>query len=560
MTYLSFARRSETFLAIALAICATLVDSAIAGAQGPTTRPNIVIILADDMGFSDAGCYGGEIPTPNIDQLAAKGVRFTQFYNNAWCCPSRASLLTGRFPHQVGVGTNIDGYTKWMRDAANSPAYGDQLTAGVPTMGDLMRGAGYHTMMIGKWHLGYRPDAWPARRGFDRSFALVGGAMNYWGSETDGKPAAMELNGETFVPPKDGFFATDAFTDRAVEFLNEAAKGATPTDGGGADTMAKPFLLYLAYNAPHWPLHARPAEIEKHRGKYKKPWQDVREARYERLRKLGVIDERVALAPVERGNVKPWAELTDAERDEWDLRMSVYAAMVERLDAGVGRVMSALRDAGVAENTLVLFVSDNGGAAEDPGRGPASATTGTRDSFRGYARPWASVSNTPFFRNKVTIFEGGISAPMIAHWPAGIPKERHGRFVREPAHLIDLLPSFLELAGATPNEAFKPEGESIVPMIKGNPGKMDRTFAWEHDGHRGLRKGKWKIVRLPSDGEWSLFDMETDRAEQNDLAAKQPDVLREMVAAYDAWATRCGVIPWEELAPKRPPAAPAQRG
>jgi arylsulfatase A-like enzyme len=543
----------HVLVALVLSLCTPLVLRA----QNPTTRPNIVVILADDMGFSDAGCYGGEIPTPNIDALAAHGVRFTQFYNNAWCCPSRASLLTGRFPHQVGIGTNIDGYTKWMRDAANSPAYGDQLTAGVPTMGDLMRAAGYHTMMIGKWHLGYRPDAWPARRGFDRSFALVGGAMNYWGSETDGKPAQMSLNGETFVPPKDGFFATDAFTDRAVEFLNEAAKGATPKDGAAA----KPFLMYLAYNAPHWPLHARPAEIEKHRGKYRKPWQAVREVRYERLRKLGVIDDRVALAPMERGNVKPWSELTDAERDEWDLRMAVYAAMVEGLDAGVGRVMQTLRDAGVAENTLVLFVSDNGGAAEDPGRGPASAATGTRDSFRGYARPWASVSNTPFFRNKVTVFEGGISAPMIAHWPAGIPKEKHGQFVREPAHLIDLLPSFLELAGAAPtDESFKPEGQSIVPMMKGNSGNPDRTFAWEHDGHRGLRKGKWKIVRLPSDAQWSLFDMEADRAEQNDLAAKQPDVLREMVAAYDAWAKRCGVIPWEELEPKRPPAAPAQRG
>jgi len=547
-------QRSRFIVVAALALTSLLTAAARAQTTAPapaSPRPNIVLILADDLGFSDLGCYGGEIPTPNIDRLAATGVRFTQMYNNAWCCPSRASLLTGKYPHQVGIGTNIDNYTKWIREAANSPAYSDHLTPDVPTMPGLLRDAGYRTMMVGKWHLGYRPAEWPVRRGFDRSFALVGGAMNYWGSETDGKPAPMALDDQPFVPPKEGFFATDAFTDRAIEFMR----------GAKSQHADKPFFLYVAYNAPHWPLHARPEEIAKHRGKYRRPWQEIREQRYARMKNLGVIDPRVALAPMDHGSVKPWDELTDDRRDEWDLRMAVFAAMVERMDHGVGRVMDALREAGAADNTLVIFVSDNGGAAEDPNRGPASAATGTRDSFRGYARPWASVSCTPFNRHKVTIFEGGISAPMIVHWPGVIPTDRHGQFVREPAHLIDLLPSFLDIAGAKPDAAaFKLEGQSIAAMLKGNPGAADRTFAWEHDGHRGIRKGKWKLVRLPTDAQWSLFDLEADRAEQNDVYAAQPDVGREMLKAYDEWATRCGVVPWEQLEPKRPAAAPASRG
>jgi arylsulfatase len=528
----------RTILTVVPILCA-LIGSARAAEPA---RPNVVVILADDLGFSDLGCYGGEIPTPNVDKLAATGVRFTQFYNNSWCCPSRASLLTGRYPHQVGIGTNIDAYTKRIRANANSPAYSDELSKDSPTAPELLRQAGYRTMMVGKWHLGYRPDAWPARRGFDRSFALVAGAMNYWGSGASGEPNIMQQDGEPYVPPKDGFFATDAFTDHAVQYIREATSGAD----------RKPFFLYVAYNAPHWPLHAPAEDIAKHKGKYRKPWQAVREARYAKMKQLGIIDERVALAPMDRGDVKPWDQLTDEQRDEWDLRFAVYAAMVERMDAGVGKLMEALRETNAADNTLVIFVSDNGGAAEDPNRGPADAPTGTRDSFRGYAKPWASVSCTPFNGHKVTIHEGGISAPLIAHWPGVIAKEKHGQFVREPAHLVDLLPSFLELAGASTDVTakFQPEGQSILPMLKGSAGSADRAFGWEHNGHRGFRKGKWKIVRLPADEKWKLYDIEADRAEQHDLAAKQPDVLREVEAAYDEWAKRGGVIPWEQIAPK----------
>jgi arylsulfatase len=509
-------------------------------AAAATTRPNIVLILADDLGFSDLGCYGSEIATPNIDRLAATGVRFTQFYNNGRCCPSRASLMTGKYPHQVGIGAMIDPYAKWIRNAANSPAYAERLSPDSPTMPELLRQRGYQTLMCGKWHLGYGPKAWPASRGFDHSFALIGGAMNYFGSETNGPPAPMALDHEKFIPPPQGFFSTDAFTDRAIEFLDAAAKN------------DQPFFLYLAYNAVHWPLQARPEEIAKYRGKYRDGWQMVREARFKRMRELGVIDQRVALAPMDRGNVPPWDRLSDAQRDEWDLRFAVYAAMTEAMDRGVGRVMQALRDAKVEQNTLVLFLSDNGGAPEDPNRGAASQPTGSRDSFRGYARPWATVSNTPLRYHKVTNYEGGISAPLIVHWPGMIASERQGGFVREPAHLIDLLPTFLELAGSRADAKLQLEGQSIIEMLKGGQGSADRTFAWEHEGNRAIRKGDWKLARLAPDQKWELFDMTTDRAEQHDLAADRPEIVKELNGEYERWAKRCGVVPWEQIAAKKP--------
>jgi arylsulfatase len=509
-----------------------------ASAQGQPSPPNIVLILADDLGFSDAGCYGGEIPTPNIDRLAGEGVRFSQFYNNARCCPSRATLMTGKYPHQVGIGAMIDSYAKWIRDAADSPAYSDQLSKSAPTIAQMLRDGGYHTFMTGKWHLGYRQGGWPSARGFEKTFALVGGAMNYWGSETNAPPPPMEEDGKRFEPPKQGFFATDAFSERAVQYVREAASG------------GKPFFLYLAYNAPHWPLQAPSEDIEKHRGKYQDGWQPIREKRYERMRAMGLLDAAVKLSPMDRGNVKPWNELTDAQRDEWDLRMAVFAAMVKRMDRGIGQVMDALRDSGAEKNTLVLFLSDNGGAAEDPNRGEGA--TGTRDSFRGYARPWATVSNTPFRYHKVTAYEGGISAPLIARWPDGIAPDRRGQIVREPAHLVDLVPTLLEVSGTKPDPHFAAEGESLAKIFRGEPGNPNRTFAWEHEGQRGIRKGKWKLVRLADAKGWSLYDIEADRAEMNNVAGTNEQVVAELSAAYDDWAKRCGVVPWDQIALKRP--------
>jgi arylsulfatase len=505
-------------------------------------RPNIVLILADDLGYSDLGCYGSEIATPNIDRLAAGGVRFTQLYNQARCCPSRAALLTGRYPHQVGIGAMIDDYARWIRDAADRPSYADHLSADGPTLPDLLRGAGYRTMHCGKWHLGYRPDEWPIRRGFDRSFALIGGAMNYWGGSSTGPRTPMALDDQPWSPPHDGFFSTDAFTDRAVEFLDEAkAKG-------------QPFFLYLAYNAPHWPLHAPPEDVEPYKDTYDDGWQATRQRRMRKMVQLGIVPEGAQMAPMDRGRQKPWNQLPEEQRREWTLRMSIYAAQVSRLDHNVGRVLEHLDRLGVADNTLVLFVSDNGGAAEDPHRGEPGAALGSRDSFWGYARPWASVSNTPWRRHKVTAYEGGISTPAIACWPAGIPESARGRFVREPAHLLDLMPTLLELASAAypATETRRLEGRSILPMIRGEPGDADRTFCWEHEGNRAIRKGRWKLVMLADGAKWELYDIDADRAEGHDLAAEHPDVVRDLSAEYDRWAARCDVAPWAEIAAKRP--------
>ena len=425
--------------AVVSAVAIAAPASAPAAAPAAAPRPNIVVILADDLGYSDLGCYGSEIATPNIDHLAAGGVRFSQFYNQARCCPSRAVLMTGRYPHQVGIGAMIDEYARWIRQAADSPAYQDHLRPDSPTLAELLRGAGYRTMMCGKWHLGDRPEEWPVRRGFDRSFVLIPGAMNYYGGETSGPRSPMALDDQAFVPPHDGFYSTDAFTDRAIQFVEEAAAA-----------KSTPFFLYLAYNAPHWPLQAPEEEIAPYRGRYDAGWQPIRERRLKGLVEHGILPAGSSMAPMDRGgDVPPWDALTDAQRHEWSLRMSVYAAQVTRMDRNVGRVLDALRRVGAGDDTLVLFVSDNGGAPEDPHRGKAGAVLGTRDSFWGYARPWATVSNTPWRHHKVTAYEGGISTPAIAYWPAGITATARGTIVRQPAHLLDVLPTMLELAGAT---------------------------------------------------------------------------------------------------------------
>jgi arylsulfatase len=513
-------------------------------AAATPAKPNILLILADDLGYSDLACYGGEIQTPNIDRLAGSGVRFTQFYNQARCCPSRAALLTGRYPHQVGIGCMIDDYARWIRQAANSSAYQDHLAPDAPTLPQILRTAGYRTLMCGKWHLGYRPAEWPDARGFDRSFALIPGAMNYYGGDSTNAPRApMALDDKPWTPPHDNFFSTDAFTDHAIEFVDAAR------------ARNQPFFLYFAPNAPHWPLHAPPQDIEKYKGAYDAGWQAIRQQRLRRMIDLGLLPASATMAPMDRGRQKPWNQLTDDQRREWSLRMSVYAAQVTRLDASIGRLLDRLDQLGVADNTLVLFLSDNGGAAEDPHRGTPGAPLGSRDSFWGYARPWASVSNTPWRLHKITAYEGGISTPAIARWPAGIPRSANGQFVRQPAHLLDLMPTLLNLAGAKypATDDRHPEGQNILPMIQGYPGNPDRTFCWEHEGNRAIRKGKWKLVTLGSAFDnWELYDLDADRAESHNLAKDHPEIVKDLAADYDRWAQRCGVVPWPRIAPKRP--------
>jgi arylsulfatase len=361
--------------------------------------------------------------------------------------------------------------------------------------------------------------------------------MNYYGGDSSNGPRArMALDDTPYVPPHDGFYTTDAFTDHAIAFLDEAMKR----------RPAQPFFLYMPYNASHWPLQAPEAEVETYRGKYDEGWQSVRRARLKRQVELGIVPRGQAMAAMDRGNVPPWDQLSDEQRKQWARRMEVYAAQTEHLDRAIGKLLDAVRRLGVEQDTLVIFLSDNGGAAEDPNRGDPWAPLGGRDSFRGYGRPWATVSNTPWRLHKVTPYEGGISTPLIAYWPAGIPAERRGTLVREPAHLIDLLPTFLALAGATyPTVAggAKPEGRDITTMLKGGRGAPDRTFFWEHEGHRAIRKGRWKLVMLASSKQgWELYDIEADRTESHDVAREHPEIVHQLSDEYGRWATRCGVV------------------
>lgn len=537
---MNLAQTTGTIVRLAAAI--TLLSSIAHPADAQETkRPNIVVILADDLGFSDIGCYGGEIATPNLDGLARRGVRFTEFYNAARCCPSRAALLTGLYPHQAGVGDMVDAYAAKQRERLASPAYTDRLRPEVPTLAELLRAGGYRTLMVGKWHLGYRPNEGPAARGFDRSFALIEGAMNYYGhgiqhTKKIADPP-MALDGEPFVPPRDGFFATDAFTDHAVRLVREQKRDA-------------PFFLYLAYTAPHWPLHAHAEDIARYRGKFSAGWDQLAEKRLARLKERGILPTNAARAP-RPGDVPAWDSMSAKDRAFWEERFAVYAAQVEELDRGIGRVVTAIREAGHDRNTVVMFLSDNGGAAERPSLSEAGAAIGSRTSYEGYGTQWAWLSCTPFRRYKRFVSEGGISTPCIIAWPAGIAESRQSKLIHGPAHLIDLLPTCLELASVKHTGQWKdravpaPEGETLLPALRTGEVHRKVPLYWEHEGNRAVRRDHFKLVAEYGKS-WQLYDLREDRAEQHDLAERFPQTVREMVDLYDAWARRCGVESWSK--------------
>ena len=505
-----------------------------------TRQPNIILILADDLGFSDIGCYGSEIRTPNLDQLAKKGIRFSQFYNGARCCPSRASILTGVYPHQANVGDMVDEYARKARELINSPSYSDHLNPHTPTIAEVLRGAGYRTGMSGKWHLGYRTNEWPFARGFDHSFAVIEGAMNYYGFGIQHTGIVtnppMALNDQVFLPPREGFFSTDAFTEDAVRFVKKGKRD-------------QPFFLYLAYNAPHWPLQAKTETVARYRGTYKKiGWDSLREERYERLKKAGLIDANWPLAPRAPG-VPAWKDATSEIQNKWDEEMSIYAAQVEEMDIGIGKVLKAVKETGRAENTLVIFLSDNGGASEDPNRSLPGAKLGSRESYEGYGINGAHVSSGPFRKTKKFTHEGGISSPMIAYWPKGIAKAQHGKVVQEPGHIMDLMKTFVSVADTTFPKTFagaqtvSPEGMDLSPAFQGAKLRRNAPLFWEHEGHRAVRDGKWKLV-ASHDEPWELYDMEADRTELKNLASTHPEIVRELEQKYNAWADRAGAKPW----------------
>jgi arylsulfatase len=497
-------------------------------AQG--TRPNIVVILADDMGFSDIGCYGGEVATPHLDALANNGLRLTQGYSAARCCPTRAALLTGLYPHQAGVGKMVSNADSRIHEGPYQGFLNDHCV----TLAEALKPAGYKTYMSGKWHVGERPEHWPRKRGFDRYFGLISGASSYWEIlDQPGRMRQMALDDEPFTPTPGEFYMTDAFTDYAETFIDEHE---------GSD----PFLLYLAYTAPHWPLHAWEEDIAKYRGRYDQGWDVLRQERYARLVKLGIINEAWHLSPRDP-EVPAWEDVPEEDRARWSELMAVYAAMIDRMDQGIGRVVEALRRKGALDNTLIVFMSDNGGCHEtvearkldQPGTKP-----GERGSYVAYAKPWANASNTPFRLFKKYIHEGGIATPFICHWPEGIPAR--GALSHEVAHCIDIMPTCLSLAGAKyPKEfmgrAVTPvEGKDLTPVLRGGSREGHDHLCWEHFGNRGIRQGKWKLAATDR-GEWQLFDLEADRTELNDLSEAMPEKGAALLALWEAWAARVGV-------------------
>ncbi len=491
-----------------------------------TKRPNIVLIMADDMGFSDVGCYGGELETPHLDKLANNGIRFTHFYNTARCCPTRSALMTGLYNHQAGIGHMVND--------RGLPAYQGYLNDKCVTIAEALKPAGYQTLMAGKWHVGENRPHWPCDRGFDRYFGLISGASNYW--KLDG-PRKMALDNEPYRPPSDGkFYMTDAFTDHAVKFVDEASG------------KPNPFFLYLAYTAPHWPLHAWPEDIARFRGKYKKGWDVLREERHRRQLSMGIVDKKWPLTPRDP-KVPAWNDAQN--KDDWDLRMSVYAAMVYRMDQGIGRLVKKLQDRNELDNTLILFLCDNGGCAEENIGGEREGVpAGPAESFTSYRTPWANASNTPFRLYKHWVHEGGIASPLIAHWPARIKQK--GTLTDQPGHLIDVMATAVDIGGATYPSTFKGksvtplEGRSLAPVFDGKKRPGHPAIYWEHEGNRAVREGKWKMVsRYP--GEWELYDLEADRTELNNLAGKDPRRVERMSKMYQGWADKVGAVPWERF-------------
>ncbi len=527
------------FVGILLLLASSTISCQVESATDTPSdsRPNVVLIMVDDMGYSDIGCYGGEIPTPNIDALAAGGLRMSQFYNQARCCPTRATLMTGLYPHQTGIGHmtqapySLGRYDTWTEN------YQGYLNRNCVTMAEVLGASGYQTFMSGKWHLGYvEEDRWPLQRGFERFYGILLGAASYL------KPAGergLTLDNTPLAPPDTAYYTTDAFTSYAVDFI----------DSRNAND---PFFLYLAYNAPHWPLHAKEEDIELFKGKYLIGWDAVRTARFDRQQELGLLDSSWELSARDE-RVRAWDALSSLEKDSVAYRMAVYAAQVHSIDENVGRLVQSLKDQGEYENTIILFLSDNGASPEgyhELGSKPYARINDP--DFSGsvsYGIGWANVSNTPFDEYKSYTFEGGISTPMIVHWPAGL-KTEPGTITHQPAYLMDLMPTVLELTEVSYPDTFHGgqsilplPGQSLMPILEGGAYSPPEYMAWEHQNNQAVRHGKWKLVKKRKQNVWHLFDLETDRTETNDLASAHPEIVQQLSTYWDSWAAEYGVLP-----------------
>ncbi len=507
-------------------------------------RPNIILILADDMGFSDIGCFGSEIATPNLDRLASRGIRMSQFYNNPRCCPSRASIMTGLYAQQAHMGDMVADHGRYPY-----PSYDGDLNPQTVTIPEALKTAGYNTAMVGKWHLtpengeGGKKN-WPLQRGFDRFWGMIAGASVYYNSK-----ALVQDNEHIPMPGGPGTYLTDLWAEHAADYVRDMAK------------QDKPFFLYCAFNSPHWPIQAPEDQIAKYADRYRGGWDALREERHKKQIAQGIVDAKWPLTARDP-RVPAW---TDAKDKDWEARrMAVYAAMIDRMDQGIGKILSELEASGKADNTLIVFMSDNGGNAEElrrqPNTPPQQLRGNTPDIMPGAANtyasigiPWGNCTNTPFRLYKHYTNEGGISTPFIACWPKGI--QPNAKPAKAVGHETDLMPTFLELAGATypARVAAGPVaplvGQSLVPVFTGHD-RVRKPIFWEHEGNRAVREGKWKLVnRFPD--QWELYDMEADRTEMHDLAKQEPARVKAMSAMYDQWAGYVGAQPWPM--PQTPP-------
>lgn len=525
-------------------------------------KPNILLILADDLGYSDLGCYGGEVQTPNLDMLAQNGVRFSHFYNAGRSCPTRASLLTGLYPHQAGIGR--------MTFDDHMPGYRGTMTHNGITIAEALGASGYQTGMIGKWHVAetpLRPDQrewlahhvqynefapienYPTRRGFDNFYGTIYGVVNYF------DPFSL-VNGEDPIRevPND-YYSTIALSDSAVSYIKRYAKSENP------------FFMYLSYHAPHWPLHALDEDIKKYENVYTAGWEAIRDARYKRMRELGIFKDQSDFLS-NRQSSKEWDDNPDSE---WDAHaMAVHAAMIDRMDQGIGKVLKALEESNCMENTLIIFMSDNGCSPEicqnySPGENdrPDMMRDGTsiiypknkeilpgqQNTYASLGPEWANVANTPFRFWKAKMYEGGICTPMITHWPKGIKIEK-GSVVDEPCHVIDIMATSIELSDATYPKSYNGntilplEGKSILPILRTGKRNGHNFIGFEHFNEKALLSNdKWKIIQPGNKAKWELYNLKSDRSEQYNLADKYPAKVSQMVQQYEQWAKRTFVLP-----------------
>lgn len=483
-------------------------------------KPNIVLIMVDDMGWSDIGPYGAEIiQTPNLDRLAAGGLRFRQFYNNAKCTTTRASLLTGLYPRSGGRGIEL---------------LNDQMI----TLGEGMQLAGYKTGISGKWHNGSRAPHRPFDRGFDQSYGLWDGAANFFDPSIrdpkfkGGRVRFFGQNDERITEFPDDYYMTDAFTDHAVKMIKDFT--------GEGD----PFFLYVPYTAPHYPLHAKPEDMAKYKGKFSMGWDELHKRRHTKTVEMGLIDPKWQLPPRDP-EAQTWES---AKNKEWqNQRMEAYAAMIDSVDQSIGRIIKALEDAKVDENTLILFLSDNGSCSESPGgENNTSQIPGPKEYYTHVGPSWAYAQNSPFRRYKSRMHEGGIATPLIAYWPAAIPENS---FTDQVGHIVDFMPTFLEMGGASYPDEFKDkeiipaEGISLLNVLK-SPDKTitrDKPLFWFFAGSRAVREGDMKLVWDPRVREWELYDLKADRTEMNNLIKEKPEVAERLKKLWEEWADKTDV-------------------